>query len=391
MTAPRNTLVLTASLYDQALAAPHGTTLIGRHVSAGTRVVMIATRLGEDAAHDEAAIELGPGGLVLDAADVAGVMPGPDGSSIPVHAVRVVGDSWRLLLSASADAPPPVFDRQVRAFGKDGQHLLSQLHVGVVGAGGTGSAVCEQLIRLGVGEITVIDDDVINDDGSNVTRIWGSTMSDIGTPKVSIVDRTATNVGLNTTINAIAGTINDEEPARALRHCDVVLGCTDDNRGRLTLSRLAVWYLIPVIDMGVKLSSSEGTVTNIDGRITVVHHATGCLMCRGRIDHDVLRSEALPPQERNALVAESYAVGLAERDPAVVAYTTAVAALAVSEMLNRLLGLDVEHPSSEFVVRFHQRSIGRSTRTGREDHWCTDPANTGAGDTEQFLGTVWTT
>ena len=53
MTAPRNTLVLTADLYDQACAAPHGTMLIGRHVSAGARVVMIATRFGDDADHDE--------------------------------------------------------------------------------------------------------------------------------------------------------------------------------------------------------------------------------------------------------------------------------------------------------------------------------------------------
>jgi molybdopterin/thiamine biosynthesis adenylyltransferase len=147
---------------------------------------------------------------------------------------------------------PSVFDRQIRAFGSAGQHLLAHLRVGVVGAGGTGSAVCEQLIRLGVGEITVIDDDVINDDGSNVTRVWGSTMADIGMPKVDIVARTAAHIGFSTRINPIKGTINDEANARELRHCDVIFGCTDDNRGRMTLSRIGTWYLIPVIDMGVE-------------------------------------------------------------------------------------------------------------------------------------------
>ena len=34
--------------------------------------------------------------------------------------------------------------------------------------------------------------------------------------------------------------------AKSLRSCDVVLGCTDDNRGRAVLSRLAYWYLLPV-------------------------------------------------------------------------------------------------------------------------------------------------
>src|SRR3989442_2474424 len=45
----------------------------------------------------------------------------------------------------------PFFERQVLAFGAESQALLQQLHVGVVGVGGTGSAVVEQLARLGVG------------------------------------------------------------------------------------------------------------------------------------------------------------------------------------------------------------------------------------------------
>ena len=42
-----------------------------------------------------------------------------------------------------------VFDRQVRAFGADIQELLATLRIGIVGNGGTGSPVAEQLIRLG--------------------------------------------------------------------------------------------------------------------------------------------------------------------------------------------------------------------------------------------------
>jgi hypothetical protein len=131
-------------------------------------------------------------------------------------------------------------------------------------------------------------------------------------------------------------------------------------------------------------------LTNIDGRVTIIDHASGCLQCRDRIDAQALQAEVLQPIEREARVAESYAVGLGERDPAVVAYTTSIAATAVAEFLARTFGLDTETPSSELLVRFHQRSIGRSTRPAKLGHWCVDPSNVGAGDTEPFLGTMWT-
>ena len=84
-----------------------------------------------------------------------------DAEESPLGRVRVVGGRVRLLASAQDEVDTNLFDRQIRAFGSDGQALLAALRVGVVGAGGTGSAVFEQLVRLGVGEITIIDDDVL--------------------------------------------------------------------------------------------------------------------------------------------------------------------------------------------------------------------------------------
>jgi molybdopterin/thiamine biosynthesis adenylyltransferase len=306
---------------------------------------------------------------------------------VALHAVRVVDHRVRLFAAAIDGDAVPMFDRQIRAFGPEGQGLLRHLRVGVVGAGGTGSAVAEQLIRLGVGTIVVIDDDTINDDGSNVTRVWGSTLDDAGVRKVAIVERSAARIGLGSEVIAVNGSINDEETARLLRGCDVVFGCTDDNRGRVTLSRLAYWYLIPVFDMGVQLDSAAGTLRSIDGRITVVGPGAPCLLCRGRIDDDRLAAELLGPAERAARAAEGYAIGLDDPNPAVIAYTTAVAAFAVAELLSRLF-VDVEPEPTEHLVAFHFRRIG-SNRGRRQDHWCTDPANLGAGDTVPFLGVTW--
>jgi hypothetical protein len=74
------------------------------------------------------------------------------GDRIPIDRLWVVGDRLRLLQSFDlpAEALSTSFDRNVRAFGSAVQQTLADLSVGIVGCGGTGSAVAEQLVRLGV-------------------------------------------------------------------------------------------------------------------------------------------------------------------------------------------------------------------------------------------------
>jgi Prokaryotic homologs of the JAB domain len=72
-----------------------------------------------------------------------------DGSTQPIERIRVVGSRFRFYFSsARGELISPIYDRQVRAFGKDFQRILHRLHFGVVGSGGTGSAIVEELVRL---------------------------------------------------------------------------------------------------------------------------------------------------------------------------------------------------------------------------------------------------
>src|SRR5579864_395303 len=63
-----------------------------------------------------------------------------------------IGDRFRLTRAFDSSLPPlsAIFDRNVRAFGHAVQQTLSDLKIGIVGCGGTGSAVDEQLVPLGV-------------------------------------------------------------------------------------------------------------------------------------------------------------------------------------------------------------------------------------------------
>lgn len=309
-----------------------------------------------------------------------------------VRRLRVVGDRIRLLAAADASEGGAAdslesFDRQIRAFGRDGQRLLKRLRVGVVGGGGTGSAVFEQLTRLGVGEIVLIDDDDVS--ATNLTRIHGSTMADVEKPKIEVLARSAREIGLGTIVETHCANVTERRAFEALRGCDVVFGCTDDNAGRAVLSRLAYYYCVAVIDVGVVISAREEEVVGLDGRVSVMTPGIPCLFCRRRIDPNRLREEQLPEGEREQLAEEGYAQGLADPDPAVVTYTTMVASFAADEMLQRLFGFGEEAPSSEILIRPLQRAVRRLAGAPVDRHFCVDPNVVGRADREPPLGIGW--
>ncbi|MGH9428743.1 MAG: HesA/MoeB/ThiF family protein, partial [Terriglobia bacterium] len=81
------------------------------------------------------------------------------------------------------------FDRNTRFFGDEGQARLRTTHVTVVGIGGLGTHVVQQLAFLGVGVMTLIDDEEL--DETNRNRYIGSRADDPmpGTPKTLIGER----------------------------------------------------------------------------------------------------------------------------------------------------------------------------------------------------------
>lgn len=302
----------------------------------------------------------------------------------------VVGERFRLYGQHSGASVPIVFDRQVRAFGEDIQRILAALHIGIVGLGGTGSPVAEQLVRLGLGRLSLFDRDTF--EGTNINRVYGSTMGDVDVPKVVIAKRELDRIGLATRIEAVARDITDEGIARQLRACDVVFGCTDKQIPRAILMQLALKYSLPVLDLGVLIDSKEQHIRGVHGRITTLLPGEACLLCRGRISPEAMRIEALPPDERENQIREGYAPELAGPAPAVIPFTTAVASIAVGEFLHRLTGfMGVERASSEVLIAFDQSRIRTNRVAPREDCQCSDRAGWARGDESPFLGMAWPT
>jgi len=281
------------------------------------------------------------------------------------------------------------FDRNIRAFGGDIQRVLGDLRVGIVGAGGTGSAVAEQVVRLGVRHLQLFDPDTLT--ASNLTRVYGSVPTDVGQPKVDVLADHLCRIAVDVDVRTHRAMITVEDTARSLMDADVVFGCTDDNAGRLVLSRIASYLLTPVIDCGVLLSSNGGgRLEGIDGRVTVLAPGTACLICRGRIDLQRAAAEMLTPDEHRRLADEGYAPALPGVEPAVITYTTTVAAAAVSELLERLVRYGPEPAPSEVLLRLHEREISTNDQRPGERHYChPGTGKLGFGLTEPFLEQTW--
>ena len=306
----------------------------------------------------------------------------------------LTGGRWRLIFGADQQQyslGSGMFDRSVKAFGEAVQQTISALRIAIVGVGGTGSSVAEQLVRLGARTLMLVDPDTLSE--SNVTRVYGSTVSQVGVPKTAVLARHLNTIAPDLKCTVIQGMCTSEEVARSLANVDLIFGCTDDNAGRLVLSRLSIYYLIPLIDVGVLLSSDrQAYLTGIDGRITIVSAGAACLVCRGRVDTARAAAEMKTPEERNRLADEGYAPALGEIEPAVVTFTTMVAAAAINELLERLVGYGHPNRPSEILLRLHDREISTNIAQPQPHHYChVSQQKWGIGDTSPFLEQTWVT
>ena len=315
-----------------------------------------------------------------------------DGSHVSLERIRIIGIRFRFIFLRQQQVYiPDFFDRQVRAFGPDVQRLLQELRVGIVGVGGTGSCVAEQLVRLGVGLVLIADGE--NFEATNVNRVYGSRVVDADIPKVKLAERMVADVGLGTKIDVIPKPITFESVLSESRTCDVIFGCTDDESGRSLLTRFAVYYGIPVFDMGVKIHSESETIRSIQGRVTTLMPGTAWLNCRGRLLSERINAEgrrAVNPEAAAELEEEGCIPELENLAPAVVPFTTAVAASAVGEFLHRLTGfLGDDRRSSEVLYLIDHTRIRTNHVFPRDGCFCGDATFWGRAAVKPFLDTTW--
>jgi hypothetical protein len=240
-----------------------------------------------------------------------------------------------------------VFDRQIRAFGREGQRVLGSLTVAVVGLGGTGALVAEQLARVGVGRLLLVDFDAV--EPSNLNRLFGADQGSVGRPKVDVAGDHIASFRPDASLEKIGDSIVRQPILMRLREADIVIGCVDNDLARSALARFAHQYLVPVVDLGIRLDARKGHMTAAAGRVSVVGVDQVCLRCGNHVSAERIRADSLAPAERRALAREGYVMGVGDPVPAVATLNCVVAGLGATAAVNLFVNLTGgPQPPSQF-------------------------------------------
>lgn len=279
-----------------------------------------------------------------------------DGSFVPMDRVVVAGDLVNIWdVSAAASTRPKWAERNAQVLGASTVALLSRLRIGVVGCSGTGSFVVELLTRLGVGELVLVDPDVIDD--VNLNRIIWAYRRHLGMLKVNVAAEHVTEVGLGTNVVPVPYDLASVVAVRELAACDVLFGCMDSHDGRRLLNRLANFYVLPYFDCGVRIDADgAGGVDHISGAVHYLQPGGSSLLSRGVVDNDRATAEArrrADPQGYEQIRDEGYLRGLPAGQAAVSSINGMFASMAVNELLARLHGFrsdNTEYAEQRFAV-----------------------------------------
>src|SRR6202790_2918469 len=245
------------------------------------------------------------------------------------------------------------YDRQIALFGAEGQAKLKEALVAVVGLGGLGSHVCQQLAYLGVRQFTVVDDDDVED--TNLNRLIGASPDDIGGPKTAVAERVITQIQPDAIVQIVGQKLPHTEIDSALDSAHYVLGCLDSDYPRMLLNDLASALHIPYID------SASGTGLETYGcRIVVAGSSRGCLHCLNLLDQTEIRRAQMGPAELE-VEAQIYGVPVGElrrSGPSVVPVNGVVSSLAVTEFMVMATGL--REPKKHLVYRGDSGTVNSS-------------------------------
>jgi molybdopterin/thiamine biosynthesis adenylyltransferase len=251
--------------------------------------------------------------------------------------IKPTGLTWKAL-EARARSTRERFIRQELLFGREGQAALHGTSVGVVGLGGLGVHVVQQLAYLGIGRFVLVDADLC--DQTNLNRLIGATETDIGRSKAVIAERLIRAIAPEAGVSAVETAFPSALSQASLASCSVIFGCVDNDRARLALLDYCCQRRIPYLDLATDAENGFG------GRLVFSGIGAGCLFCLGELDQKEMwhtgSTEAQRNEDRRIYGVSSSA--LDSSGPAVISINGVVASLAVTEFLAFVTGLRIPQP-----------------------------------------------
>jgi Dinucleotide-utilizing enzymes involved in molybdopterin and thiamine biosynthesis family 2 len=267
------------------------------------------------------------------------------GQAQPLEEIVVIGDAITGISTtkpkdnstSGTNGSADRHDRQALAFGKSGQARIRETRVAVVGVGGTGSVVAEQLAHLGVSSLTLVDPDVV--ETTNLNRLLGATSESVGRLKVDVVGDHVSRIDSTIGLTRYPLSVRTSEVLAAVKECDVMFGCVDSDSGRLIMNELALAYSIPYIDLGVGIETHEGRIVDAGGRVIVWLPGRPCLLCAGEIDVRIAAEELETEEQKRFRREHGYVAGLHVPGPSVISLNGIISSLGVTTFVGLVTGV----------------------------------------------------
>lgn len=279
-----------------------------------------------------------------------------------VDLVAAYGDDLQFFWGEDNEPRP-----HTMAFSDGMAEILAKISIAVIGVSGTGSVVAEQLLRMGVGELIVVDYDHV--EKKNLNRILNTTQADaIGSAlKVDVFKSIAARIRPATRVRSIPRDICTRDAIVAVAEADIVFSCVDSLEARHICDRIAAAMLQPLFDVGVTIpvrTPARGMViSNVSGRVDYVQPGGPTLGDRGIYTPKLLEAEYLKKVDSAAYadrVKEGYMPGAGQEAPSVICMNMHAASTVVLEFLARAFPFRLDGNASFARIEYDLASGDRS-------------------------------
>lgn len=212
--------------------------------------------------------------------------------------------------------------------GSEGQKKLGKARAVVIGCGALGTHALSFLVRAGVGQVVVIDRDII--DISNLQRQALFTEADVGRPKAKVAEERLRHVNSDIEIWGVVADVNYTNVQKFVRGASVVLDATDNMDTRFLVNDACVKNRIPWVYAGA---------VGVTGMVMAIVPGGPCMRC------------VFPQLPQPGELPTCDTVGIINTLP------SAVASIETTEAFKILLGK--EHSNGLFVLDLWQGELQR--------------------------------
>lgn len=256
-----------------------------------------------------------------------------------IFSVKIIGEQFNKIITTSGkkhlhdlEENDAIYTRQILGFGKEGLRKIQKLKIALIGVGGIGSHLAQQLAYLGVRNFVLVDSDKVED--SNLNRLVGATPTDIGKFKVDVISHMISSINPCIKIKKFNCELRDENVFSELKDTDIIFGGLDNDGPRSILNQISYAYHIPYIDCATEIDVEDKKIDSAGGHVMIIHPEGPCMEnCTKILDKTEILDFLSFKEDYENRKKLGYVKGVNVKDPSVVSLNGLIASFAINQFI----------------------------------------------------------